>query len=379
MIYLDYNATTPIASEVVDAMLPFLRGHFANPSSSYALADEPREAVVHARQQVAALIGASAEEVVFTSGGTESNNQALRGAARARRQQDGRKRLITSAVEHPAVMEVCRALSAEGFDWVVLPVDAEGRVHPAFLRRVIDEDTALVSVMHANNEVGTIQPIAEFAAIAHEAGAWMHTDAAQSVGKISTDVSDLGVDLLSIASHKIYGPKGVGALYMRRGLELPNFMLGAGQENGRRAGTENVLGIVGLGAACAHVGCELEAHGVQLQALRDSLHERLKDALGPEVRLNGPMEGRLPTTLSVGFAGVRAHALLAALEGEVMASAGAACKSGNEGISTVLKAMGVPESWALGTLRLSVGEGTTEEDVALAAEQIVAAFHGARS
>lgn len=374
MIYLDYNATTPIAAEVAEAMLPFLHEHFGNPSSNHGLAHRPREAVATARRQVAALIGASDDEIVFTSGGTESNNHALRGAAHAQRARGGRHHLITSAVEHPAVMEVCKALVKEGFELDVLAVDGKGRVEPAALREIIKDETAWVSVMHANNEVGTIEPIAELAAIAHEAGAWMHTDAAQSVGKIPADVSTLGVDLLSIAGHKIYGPKGVGALYVRRGIELPNLILGAGQERGRRAGTENVLGIVGLGAACAHVGHDLEAHGQKLRALRDRLHAQLQKRLGDRLRLNGPLDGRLPTTLSVGFEGARADALLAALEGEVAVSAGAACKSGKESISAVLRAMNVPEAWAMGTLRLSVGEGTDEPQVDLAAQKILAAL-----
>ncbi|MBN1483851.1 MAG: cysteine desulfurase [Chloroflexia bacterium] len=365
-VYLDYNATTPIAREVAEAMLPYLYEHFGNPSSSHPYGAVARRAVEGARSQTAALLGCRPAEVVFTSGGTESNNHALKGAAWARRGQGSH--VITSAVEHPAVVEVCRWLEARGFRLTVLPVDEYGCVHPAELERAITPDTILVSVMHANNEVGTIEPIAELAGIAHRVGAWMHTDAAQSLGKIPVDVDALGVDLLSVAGHKLYGPKGVGALYVRGGVELVGLMQGAGQEGGRRPGTENVLEIVGLGRACEVAGRDLEANAAHFRAMRERLHRALLRELGEDgVRLNGHPEKRLPNTLSLSFRGVKANALLSEIGERVAASAGAACHADAVKVSAVLEAMRVPLEWAMGTVRFSVGRGTTGEEVDRAA------------
>ena len=361
-IYLDYNATTPIAREVANAMEPYLYRVFGNPSSSHPYGVEARKAVEEARAQVAAFIGGSAGELIFTSGGTESNNMAIKGCALALRKKGNH--IITSAVEHPAVIEVCQWLKEQGFRVTILKVDEDGLVDPAELEQSITPQTTLVSVMHANNEVGTIQPIAQLAEIAHRHGAVMHTDAAQSIGKIPVDVDDLGVDLLSIAGHKVYAPKGIGALYIREGTPLAKQLHGADHENDRRPGTENVLEIVGLGLACQIAGRDLEKNEAHYRAMRDRLHEGLTGQLPREnLRLNGHPELRLPNTLSVGFRGVEASTLLAEIADEVAASAGAACHADDIDVSTVLEAMNVPIEWAMGTVRFSVGRATTPEEI----------------
>jgi cysteine desulfurase len=354
-IYLDYNASTPIASEAVEAMRPYLTDHFGNPSSPHWAGAPAKEAVERARAQVAGLLGCAADEIVFTSGGTESNNHAIQGAWFARRGH-----IITSQVEHPAVVAPCRFLESLGARVTWLPVDGTGMVDPEAVRRAITPETTLVSIMHANNEVGTIEPIAEIARIARERGVLFHTDAAQSVGKIPTKVEELGVDLLSVAGHKVYAPKGVGALYMRRGVRLEPFMRGAGHESGRRAGTENVLLIVGLGAAC-----EVAAGWIgmpQVRLLRDRLWECLKQILGERVVLNGHPEHRLPNTLNVSFVGRAGSEVLELLEG-VAASTGSACHAGSVEISPVLKAMGLRPGVGMGAVRFSLGRGTTSEEV----------------
>jgi cysteine desulfurase NifS len=361
-IYLDYNATTPIAPEVADAMVPYLYEHFGNPSSSHPYGQVTKRAVETARTQVADLLGCLPSEVVFTSGGTESNNYAIKGVALAGR--DRGDHIITSAVEHPAVIEVSHWLEAQGFHLTVLPVDGHGLVDPADLERAITPRTLLVTVMHANNEVGTLQPVADLAAIAHRHGAIMHTDAAQSVGKIPVNVDNLGVDLLSVAGHKAYAPKGIGALYIRAGVELPLLMHGAGHEGGRRPGTENVLEIVGLGQACQIAVRDLEHNVAHFQAMRDRLHEGLVRDLGDEaVRLNGHPQLRLPNTLSLSFRGVEANTLLSQINSQVAASAGAACHAGGVDVSAVLQSMAVPVEWAMGTVRFSVGRDTTSEQI----------------
>lgn len=366
-IYLDYNATTPIAREVADAMAPYLYEHFGNPSSSHPYGVVAKRAVESARAQVASLLGCKAAEVAFTSGGTESDNYAITGVAFARRKQGNH--IITSAVEHPAVIEVCRWLETQGFRLTVLPVDEYGRVDPADLERFMTPDTILVTMMHANNEVGTIEPIAELARIAHRFGALMHTDAAQSVGKIPVKVDSLGVDLLTIAGHKLYAPKGVGALYVRNGTELAKYLHGAEQEGGRRPGTENVLEIVGLGKACELANRDLENNLSEYRTLRDRLHQALLQELGEDaVKLNGHSEERLPNTLSLSFRGVEANTLLAEIGEKVAASAGAACHADNVDVSAVLMAMKVPVEWAMGTVRFSIGRGTTIEEIDLAVE-----------
>jgi cysteine desulfurase len=361
-IYLDYNATTPIAGEVAEAMLPYLYEHFGNPSSNHPYGAVTKGAVEAARAQVATLLDCQPSEVIFTSGGTESNNYAIKGVALA----EGRRgnHVITSAVEHPAVLEVCHWLGQQGLRITVLPVDQYGLVDPADLERAMTPDTLLVTVMHANNEVGTVQPIAELVEIVHRHGALVHTDAAQSLGKIPVRVDDLGVDLLSVAGHKLYAPKGIGALYIRSGVQLAPLLHGAGHEGGRRPGTENVLEIVGLGQACAIAGRDLEKNMAHFRAMRDRLHEGLVRDLGKEaVRLNGHPEKRLPNTLSLSFRGVEANTLLSEIGEQVAASAGAACHADEVNVSAVLEAMKVPVEWAMGTVRFSVGRGTRVEEV----------------
>jgi cysteine desulfurase len=326
-----------------------------------------KRAVEAARSQIAALLDCQPENIVFTSGGTESNNAAIKGAALAGRARGNH--VITSAVEHPAVTEVCRWLETQGFKITVLPVNSEGLVNPADLEKAITTDTLLVTVMHANNEVGTIQPIAELAAIAHRYGALMHTDAAQSLGKIPVSVEDLGVDLLTVAGHKLYAPKGIGALYMKTGVCLDKLLQGANHEAGRRPGTENVLGIVGLGQACKIAQRDLTNNMVHMQSMRDQLHEGFRQQLGQEsIHLNGSVERRLPNTLSLSFRGIEANALLSEISDQVSASAGAACHSEGISVSAVLEAMGVPMEWAMGTVRFSVGRHTTEQEIKRAVE-----------
>jgi cysteine desulfurase len=361
-IYLDYNATTPIAREVAEAMAPYLYERFGNPSSSHSYGIAAKQSVETARSQVADLLGCLTGNIVFTSGGTESNNAAIKGIAWACCSRNSH--IITSAVEHPAVMEVCRWLENQGCRLTVLPVNHEGLVNPADLERAITAETILVTVMHANNEVGAIQPIAELSAIAHRHGALLHTDAAQSVGKIPVAVDDLGVDLLTVAGHKLYAPKGVGALYIRDGVRLEKLMHGANHEAGRRPGTENVLEIVGLGQACAIAKRYLAGTMIHLKTMRDRLHEGLLQELGDEsIRLNGPVERRLPNTLSLSFRGIEANSLLAEINGQVAASAGAACHADGVHISAVLTAMQTSAEWAIGTIRFSVGRETTAEEI----------------
>ncbi|MDJ0784458.1 MAG: cysteine desulfurase family protein [Desulfosarcinaceae bacterium] len=369
-IYLDYNGTTPHAPEVIAAMRPFLETHFGNPSSSHWYGTGPRKGVQTARGQVAGILGCRADEVLFTSGGTESNNQALKAIAGARYAQGSH--LITSSIEHPAILAVCRFMEDHGFAVTILPVDEDGLVNPADAAAAIRPDTIMISIMHANNEVGTIQPIAEIAALAREKGILMHTDAAQSVGKIPTRVTDLGVDLLSVAGHKLYAPKGIGALFIREGVAPEVYCHGAGQENGRRAGTENVLEIVGLGKACEIAAAQLDHNARHMREMRDRLETGLESAL-QEVRINGHRAKRLPNTCSISFRGLAADRLLDAIGGEVAASAGAACHADQVEVSHVLQAMQVPAAWAKGTLRFTTGRATTAAEIDRALEVIVAA------
>lgn len=371
-IYLDYNATTPIAREVAETMTPYLYEHFGNPSSSHAFGAEARQAIETARGQVAGLLGCQPAEVIFTSGGTESNNFAIRGAALASRTRGNH--IITSAVEHPAVLEVCRWLEEQGFRLTILPVDENGLVHPAELEKAITPGTVLVTIMHANNEVGTIQPIAELASIAHRHGALMHSDAAQSVGKIPVNVSELGVDLLSVAGHKLYAPKGIGALYQRSGVQLAKLMFGANHEANRRPGTENVLEIVGLGKACEIAARDLGSNAVHFQDMRDRLFAALRQEFNEnQLRMNGHPQLCLPNTLNISFRGLEANTLLSELGDDVAASAGAACHAESVDVSTVLQAMRLPLEWAMGSLRFSVGRATTASEIDQAAEIITLA------
>ena len=366
-IYLDYNATTPHDPEVIEAMRPFFEEEFGNPSSSHYYGRKPRQAVARAREQVAALLDCKPEEVIFTSGGTESNNFAIIGCAQAMRHRG--QHIITSQIEHPAVIEVCRFLEIAGFVVTYLPVDEFGRVKAADVAAAMQAETTLISIMHANNEVGTIEPIGEITALARKHDIVVHTDAAQSVGKIPVDVNRLGVDLLSIAGHKLYAPKGVGALYIRQGQAPAKLMHGAGQEMAVRPGTENVLEIIGLGMACEIAARDLEKNMAHMQAMRDRLYEGLKKHCG-KVRLNGHPQQRLPNTLSISFEGLAANRILDAIGSEVAASAGAACHSDTVEVSAVLEAMNVPLEWAQGTLRLTTGRMTTKEDIERAIQVI---------
>jgi len=374
-IYLDYNATTPIDPTVIATMLPYLREQFGNPSSVHAYGKTAHEAVERARQQVADLIGTQADEVVFTGGGTEASNQAIKGVFFAAFQgvlgRIFRKEMhvITSAIEHPATLQPCAFLERLGCKVTRVPVDRTGRVDPDTVRRAIDGRTRLVTIMHSNNEVGTLQPIKEIAAIAKERGVLVHTDAAQSLGKVSVDVNELGVDLLTVAGHKLYAPKGVGVLYVRRGTKLEPLIHGAGHEGGRRAGTENVPYVVALGTACAIAQRSLPAATSKLRGLRDRLWDGLRAALGERVVLNGHPELRLPNTLNVNFVGHVGAELLAAVP-QVAVSTGSACHEGSVVQSPVLCAMGVPPDLGRGAVRLSVGRFTTDEEVDRAVEAL---------
>jgi cysteine desulfurase len=359
-IYLDYNATTPHDPEVIDAMRPFLESEFGNPSSSHWYGIKAKQAVETARRQVAGILNCKPAEVFFTSGGTESNNYAIRGVAR--RFKEKGNHIITSNFEHPAVLEVFRYLEGDGFETTYLPVSEDGLVNVADVERAIRPTTVLITVMHANNEVGTVQPISEISRIARKHGIVIHTDAAQSVGKIPTDVEQLGVDLLSVAGHKVYAPKGIGALYVRSPLVPEKFCFGADQEMGRRAGTENVLEIVGLGKACDIAQRDLEKNMARMKYLRDRLHEGLLGRLF-DIRLNGHLQLRLPNTLNISFKDLEANRILEEIGLEVAASAGAACHSDSLEISHVLIAMGIPIEWAKGTIRFSVGRMTTEAEI----------------
>jgi cysteine desulfurase len=369
-IYLDCNATTPLHPEVVEAMLPYLREHFGNPSSGHLYGRRARAAVARAREQVAALLACQPDEIVFTSGGTEANNLAIRGVAAL----SSRRHLVTSSVEHPATARPCAQLERHGFEVTRVPVDAHGQLLAAEVRPFVRGDTALVTVMLAQNETGALMPIREIAELARARGALMHTDAAQAVGKVPTRVDELGVDLLSLAGHKLYAPKGVGALYLRRGVELAPLVLGADHERGLRPGTENVPAIVGLGEACALASRDLEREARRQRELRDELFARLRAAV-PELRLNGPPEARLPNTLNVSFPGVRGSALLAAAP-EVAASTGSACHEGGETASPVLLAMGLDAATALGAVRLSLGRLSDRVQIEEAARALARAHGG---
>jgi len=368
-IYLDHNATTPVHPAVIEAMLPYLRGHFGNPSSSHVFGQRAWQAVERAREQVAVLLGCEPGEIIFTSGGTEANNLAIRGVLEL---SGGRRHIVTSAVEHPATARPCELLERQGAEVTRLPVDATGRMSADEARAFVRGDTALVTVMLAQNETGTLMPIAELAELAHERGALMHTDAAQAVGKIPTRVAELEVDLLSVAGHKLYAPKGVGALYLRRGTRIAPVIVGAGHERGLRPGTENVPFIVGLGAACELAAADLAAEGARQRALREELWKALRAEV-PDLRLNGHLTERLPNTLNVSFPGVLGSAVLAAAL-EVAASTGSACHEGGEVASGVLLAMGIDPAVALGAVRLSLGRSTTPEQVSRAAAVLIHAW-----
>ncbi len=365
-IYLDYNATTPVAPEVLAAMLEALRDGWGNPSSAHAYGRRARAAVERAREQVAALLGCAPDEVLFTSGGTESDNAAILGVADARSLHG--RHVVISRVEHAAVEQACRWLEGRGYEVTRVPVDGDGRVAAADVAAALRPDTVLVSVLHAQNETGVLEPVAEIGALARAREIPFHSDAAQSVGKLAVDVGALVVDLLTVAGHKLYAPQGVGALVVRRGTPFAPLLRGAGHESGRRSGTENVAGIVGLGAACALAARELPARTERLTTLRDRLETGLRRIV-PDLVVHGAGAARLPNTLSVAFPGARGYDIAARAEGVAIA-AGAACHSGRPNVSAVLCAMGVPEDLALSTLRLTVGRPTTPEEVDRAAERI---------
>jgi len=378
-IYLDHNAGTPILPEVVDAMLPYLREHFGNPSSTHAYGKTMHAAVERAREQVSRLIDCIPNELYFTSGGTEANNLAIRGVCAA---VPDRRHILTSVIEHPATAEPCAWLEEQGYTVFRAPVDDAGRVMAERVQEVLGQDGsgknwALVSVMHANSETGTLQAIAEIADMAHAVGALMHTDAAQSCGKIRVSVQREKVDLLSIAGHKLYAPQGVGALFVRSGTAIKPVVIGAGHEHGLRPGTENVASIVGLGQACEIARLSLEEEGERVKALRDRLWSLLVEAI-PDIALNGYPAERLPNTLNVRFPGTSGNALLAACPG-IAASTGSACHESGDSASDVILAMGIPESEAIGSVRLSLGRSNTSEQIKLAATQLIKAWHHCRS
>jgi cysteine desulfurase len=358
MIYLDYNASTPVDPAVAAAMRPFLEDAFGNPSSGHWASTPAKRALENARAQVASLLGCAADEIVFTSGGSEANNLAIKGTFFALRHQGNH--IITAQAEHPAVLGPCRFLEGLGARVTYLPVDGYGRVDPENVRSAITPHTILITIMHANNEVGTIQPLAEIGTIASEHGIRLHSDAAQAVGKIPVQVDDLGVDLLTVVGHKFYAPKGVGALYVRRNVTLEPLIHGGGHERGLRSGTESALLTVGLGAACA-LAMDLEPMQ-RIGALRDRLWHGLRQIFGDAVVLNGHPQLRLPNTLNVSFVGRSGAEVLAGLDG-VAASTGSACHSGHVELSPVLSAMKVPERIGMGAVRFSLGRGTTENEI----------------
>ena len=361
LIYLDHAATTPVHPEVLEAMMPYLTTQYANPSTLYTFGKETRDAVEEARARVAALIGAEPSEVYFTAGATESDNWAIIGAAYALESKG--KHIITSAIEHHAVLETCEFLEKRGWELTVLPVDSDGLVNPEDVRKAITDRTILISIMHANNEVGTIEPIAKIGAIAREKGILFHTDATQSVGKVPVDVAAMNIDMLSLSAHKIYGPKGVGALYIRKGVRILPYMHGGGQENRKRAGTHNVPGIIGLGKAAEIAQTTMAGESARLTVLRDKLIEGIFAGI-PDVKLNGHPTKRLPNNVNVSVAGIEGESMILRLDFiGICVSSGSACTSGDLSASHVLLALGLPHELAHGSLRLTLGRDNTEEDV----------------
>lgn len=366
-IYLDHNATTPPAAEVVDRMTAALREQFGNPSSVHHYGQVAKAALDDARSAVAALIGGEPSEVVFTSGGTESDNFAIRGVAEAL-EPTGRRHLVATAIEHEAVLNTFKALARRGWRTTLLPVDQSGIVSTEALEQALADDTALVSVMHANNEIGTVQPIAQLARIARARGALFHTDAVQTAGKIPVDVKALGIDLLSLSAHKFYGPKGAGALWIRRGVRLHAPMTGGKQERSRRAGTENVAGIIGLGVAAQLARDKMAAEGARLAALRDRLEDGILASVGGTA-INGVRSPRVPNTTNISFDRIEAESLLIALDlAGIAVSTGSACSSGTLEPSHVLKAMGFPVHRTQNSIRFSLGAANTEADIQRAIE-----------
>lgn len=360
-IYLDYAATTPVHPDVLQEMLPYFTEKFGNASTLYRLGNEAREAVETARQKVAVAIGAQADEIYFTSGATESDNWAIIGAALAHQKKG--KHIITTAIEHHAVLDTCKFLEKQGWRLTVLPVDQDGLVDPADVSSAITDETVLISVMHSNNEIGVIEPVSEIGAIARNKDILFHTDATQSVGKVPVNVDELNVDLLALSGHKIYGPKGVGALYVRKGIKISPYMHGGGQEKRKRAGTHNVPGIVGLGKAAEIAVHDMALESARLEKLRDKLINGILERI-PHSRLNGHRTKRLPNNVNVCIAGVEGESMILLLDHHgICASSGSACTSGDLTASHVLLALGIPHELAHGSLRLTLGRDTTEADV----------------
>ncbi|MDF2596599.1 MAG: cysteine desulfurase NifS [Clostridia bacterium] len=358
MIYLDYNATTPIDNAVADAMLPYLYGHFGNPSSSHELGIEAKKAIENSRKQVANLLGCTPNEIVFTSGGSESNNTVIKGVAHTYKNKGNH--IITSKIEHPAIINPCKYLESIGYDVSYVPVDQYGMVNPSDVEKLITDQTILVTIMHSNDEVGTIQPIEEISSICKKYNVLFHTDASQSIGKVPINVESLGVDFLTVAGHKLYAPKGIGALFIRNGIHIESLIHGAGHESGRRAGTDNIILEVGLGKAC-----EISAEALkssEIKKLTEYFYDNLKERFGDRIHLNGHSEKRLPNTLNVSFLGYNGHEVLNQLE-ETAASTGSACHSGMTSISPVLNAMGVTEDVGRGAVRFSLGRYTTKDEI----------------
>lgn len=368
MIYFDYNATTPVAKEVAEAMMPIMLEDFGNPSSAHRMGRRAKEALERARGQISRMLGCESDEIVFTSGGTESNNMVLKGVAWSLRNKG--RHIITTKIEHPSVMNTALFLMAGGYDVTFLPVDEYCSLDPDEVKKAVRRDTILITVMHANNETGTIQSLAEISSTARECGVFFHTDAAQSVGKIETKVHDLGIDFLTIAGHKIYAPKGVGAIYIRKGIEIEPFIHGGGQEMGLRSGTENVILNVGLGKACELILDNLSDDISRLRGLRDRLHNQILSAI-PEAVLNGHPENRLPNTLNLSFPRMSGEEILKEIP-NLCASTGAACHDRSLKLSHVLEAMGVREEVGMGAIRLSLGRPTTETEVDQAARLLIA-------
>ncbi|MCH5138393.1 cysteine desulfurase NifS [Clostridiaceae bacterium UIB06] len=368
-VYMDYSATTYTKPEVLEEMLPYFTEHFGNPSSLYSMSDIPRKAVTKARERVAKAINAESNEVFFTAGGSESDNWILKGIASANKNKGNH--IITTKIEHHAITHTCKFLEKSGFEVTYLPVDEFGFISLEDLKNAITDKTILVSIMFANNEIGTIQPIAEIGKICKERNVYFHTDAVQAIGHVNIDVKEMNIDALSMAGHKFYGPKGIGAMYLRKGVKIDNLIHGGGQEKGKRASTENVPGIVGIGKAIELAVEELELESNRLKSLRDRLLNGLVERI-PYVKVNGPIgEGRMPGNVNVSFIGIEGETLLLDLNDEgIYASTGSACASGSLDPSHVLLAIGLSHGVAHGSLRLSLGAGTTEEDVDYALEVI---------
>jgi cysteine desulfurase len=360
-IYLDHAATTPVKPAVLEAMRPYYTEHYGNPSSIYSIARESKKAIETARAQVAKALGAIPDEINFTSGGSESDNWAIKGIAFANRKKGNH--IITSAIEHHAVLHTCQYLEKEGFSVTYLPVDSSGLVDPEDLEKAITDKTILISIMYANNEIGTIEPVAELGTIAKKHKIYFHTDAVQAIGNIPIDVKAQNIDLLSLSAHKFYGPKGCGALYIRKGVKIDNLIHGGGQENRRRAGTENIAGIVGLGTAIELATSDIGGRNTRIAALRDRLLKGILDTI-PYSRLNGHPERRLPGNLNVSFEFIEGESMLLWLDDEgICGSTGSACTSGSLEPSHVMLAIGLPHEVAHGSLRLTLGDANTEQDV----------------